>query len=679
MSRNLRLALLLIGSTFAAYFPAFAAGFVWNDADYVTKPGLRSLAGLWRIWSEVGATEQYYPLLHSSFWLQHRLWGDAPAGYHLVNVSLHALSAVAFALVLRRLAVPGAWLATFLFALHPVCVESVAWIAEQKNTLSTLFYLLAALAYLRFAERRDRRDYVLASLLFLAALLSKSVTATLPAALLVIAWWRHGRIAGRADVIPLLPWFVVGAAAGLFTGWAERHVYGAEGADFDLTFAQRFLLAGRIPWFYLGKLLWPAELIFIYPRWEIDAHAAWQYLFPAATAALLFACWRWRTRSRAPLAAVLFFGGTLFPTLGFFNVYGMIYSYVADHWQYLPSLGIFAVVAAGVVRATSLLPTRFDTLTRPAFVALIGGLALLTWRQTHIYADMETFYRTTLARNPSCWLAWNNLGLMHEDAGRRAEAAQCYRRALDHKPTIAAANYNLALLLRADGQLADAITHYERALAARPKMLDAHVNLGNCLDAAGRRDDAIARFRRALELSPRHAAAHYNLARVLQSAGHTTAALEHYGEAVAAQPDFAPALLGSGLLLRGVGRADEAARHVRRALALDPALAEAHFALALIAEDRNRPAEAAGHLRTAVRLKPGYAAAHEKLGIQAGEAGRTDEALAHFRAALRADNHLASAHYNLALLLSALGNHREAADHAARAREIDPTLPPVAP
>ena len=399
--------------TLLAYLPAIGAGFIWNDSDYVTKTALQSLHGLWRIWFELGATEQYYPLLHSAFWFEHRLWGDAPMGYHLVNILLHATSACLFGAALSRLlrgwsglsrrslaktALPPirslgseesktstasngriegnsphphagsstegkaalsavGLLAALLFALHPVCVESVAWISEQKNTLSTVFYLLSALAYFKWREKKsgsaisgpDRRPsfYWFAFGIFILALLTKSVTATLPAALLVVIWWREGRLSWKRDFAPLFPWLVLGAASGLFSGWVERTYVGARGAEFTLNALERCLLAGRATWFYLGKLLWPANLIFIYPRWNVSSAEGWQYLFPLAALALVAALWLIRRRSRAPLAAFLFFAGSLFPTLGFFNLYAFVFSYVADHWQYLPSLGVFAVVAGG--------------------------------------------------------------------------------------------------------------------------------------------------------------------------------------------------------------------------------------------------------------------------------------------------------------------------------------------
>ena len=336
----------LVLLTLAVYYPAWHGGMLWDDDAHITRVDLRSLSGLWRIWFDVGATQQYYPAAHSAFWVFYQLWGDNTLGYHLANIVLHASSAFLVAVILRRLAIPGAVLAALIFAVHPVNVESVAWMTELKNTLSGVCYLGAALMYLRFDESRDRRWYALAAGLFVLALFSKTVTATLPAALLVIFWWQRGRIRWREDVVPLLPFFAIGVAGGLLTAWVERAQIGAEGPAFQFTFVERCLIAGRAFWFYLGKLVWPTDLMFIYPRWQVSQQVVWQYAYPIALVALVAALWWYRTRSRAPLAAVLFFAGTLFPALGFFNVYPFIYSFVADHFQYLASLGIIVLASA---------------------------------------------------------------------------------------------------------------------------------------------------------------------------------------------------------------------------------------------------------------------------------------------------------------------------------------------
>jgi len=346
---------LLFFATLIAYLPALRGGLLWDDDHHLTSPDLQSFHGLWRIWFDPGATQQYYPLLHSAFWIEHRIWGDSVLGYHVANVLLHATAVFLLIAILRRLSLPGAWLAGFMFALHPICVEAVAWISEQKSTLSGVLYLCSALAWLHFDQTRSKRKYFLATGLFVLALLSKTVTATLPAALLVVLWWKRGRVDWRRDARPLLPWLALGACAGIFTAWMERTSIGAQGPDFALTLAARFLLAGRAICFYAGKLLWPAGLMFTYPRWTFDTREWWQYGFPALVVAVAIALALAARRHRGPLAGFLLFAGTLFPVLGFLNVYPFLFSFVADHFQYLACLGIIVPAAwAGYGRPAGL-------------------------------------------------------------------------------------------------------------------------------------------------------------------------------------------------------------------------------------------------------------------------------------------------------------------------------------
>ena len=566
-ARSLLVSAGLIAATFLAYLPAVNAEFIWNDSDYVTAPALRSLAGLWRIWFEVGATEQYYPFLHSAFWVQPRFWGDHPTGSHVVNILLHAGSASLLLVILRRLAIPGAVLAAFLFALHPVYVESVAWISEQKNTLSLFCFLWAALIYFRFDTTRRASAYWAATAVIVIALLSKSVTATLPPALLVIFWWQRGRLEWKRDVLPLMPWFVLGAAMGLGSAWVERKFIGAEGAEFALTFVQRALIAGRVVWFYLGKLFWPADLIFIYPRWEVNPAQVWQWLFPLAVLLALVGLWWWRARSRAPLAAALFFGGSLVPVLGFFNVYAFLYSFVADHWQYLPSLGVVVLVAAGI----SLGLRRAARVVRVGLpTALVVALGLLSFRQSRMYADMRTFYRTTLARNPACWMAHNNLGN----------------------------------LLRKDRQYAAALTHLEAALRVRPDLTKAHYNLANTLRDLKRRDEALPHYRRALELQPDYTDALNSYGGLLRETGQPAEALPPLLQALQLEPEYADARNNLGMALRDLGRLPEALAQFERAVRTDPTSSPARLNLAFTLSLLDRNAEAAEHYREARRLNP---------------------------------------------------------------------------
>jgi tetratricopeptide (TPR) repeat protein len=503
-------AIALAAAVFLAYQPAWQGGFIWDDDAHV-RPELQSWNGLCRIWCDLKATQQYYPLLHSAFWLEHRLWGGATLGYHLVNIFLHVAAALLVAVILRRLQVPGAYLAAAIFALHPVQVESVAWITELKNTQSAVFYLSAALVYLRFDRSRNKVLYGLALGLFILGLLSKTVAATLPAALLVVFWWQRGRLSWRRDVLPLLPFFVLGAAAGVFTALVERELGGAAGADFNFTVIERCLIAGRAIWFYLGKLFWPADLIFIYPRWHVSQAVWWQYLFPLAALLLLAGVWAIRRRVRGPLAAVLFFVGTLFPALGFCNIYPFIFSFVADHFQYLASLGIIALTSAGI----AILLKRWGFWGRwPAYClcgALLMVLATRTWAQCCMYSDIDQLYLTTIQRNPDCWMAYLNLGQILGNRGRLDEAMGCYASAIRIKPDCKMAHLNLGEAFVRCHRLNDTMAEYDTALAIDPDYAEAHYNLGNVLMLRERFPEAEAEYRKALAIRPGFAEARRNL------------------------------------------------------------------------------------------------------------------------------------------------------------------------
>jgi tetratricopeptide (TPR) repeat protein len=640
---------LIFLAALLAYWPALGGGTIWDDDGHITRADLTSLTGLMRIWFEPGATQQYYPLLHSAFWLEHHLWGDAALGYHLLNVLLHATAACLFATLLRRLAVPGAWFAAAIFALHPVCVESVAWISEQKNTLSTVLYLCAALAYLRFDATRRPVHYAAATAIFLAALFTKTVTATLPAALLVLFWWQRGpstppgsagRLDPRRDLAPLAPWFVLGAASGLFTAHFERVLIGAQGSDFALSWLERGLLAGRVVWFYLGKLLWPADLIFIYPRWTIDSGAAWQWLFPLATLTLLGVAAWWARRSRGPLAALLIFGGSLFPALGFVNVFPFIFSFVADHFQYLACLGVIALVPVTLHRALARAPRGVAVATPAVLVIVLGAL---TFRQAGMYRNVITLYETTLARNPACWMAHNNLGNVLALAGRADEAVAHFEAALKLRPDYPEAESNLGDQLNQLNRSAEAIPHLERALRRQPDYAGAHNNLGIAFMATQRAAAGMAEFATALRLRPAYPEAHFNLGLALAKSGRTDEAIAHFTEAVRLRPDYANAELNWGVALMLANRFAEAVPHFERAVASAPDAPEIHNTYGRALAANGRLDAAVAQLETALSLNPGLADAHLNLALALRQLGRTQEAAQHYTEALRLNPALGSA------------------------------------
>jgi tetratricopeptide (TPR) repeat protein len=616
-----------------AYLPAIRGGFLWDDSAHVTRADLQSVDGLRRIWFEVGATQQYYPLLHTAFWVEHRLWGDSVVGYHLANLLLHGAAACLLVAIMRRLALPGAWLAGFIFALHPVCVESVAWISEQKNTLSTVFCLGSAFVYLGFDRDRRRSRYWWAVGLFVLALLTKTVTATLPVALLVVFWWQRGRLNWGRDVRPLLPWVALGVTAGLFTCWVERAFIGAQGTDFALNLLERCLLAGRVIWFYLEKLAWPADLMFIYPRWTVDMAAWWQYAFPLGVLALVLGLTRLARRQREPqasaasagLAGFLVFAVMLFPAMGFFSVYPFRYSYVADHFQYLASLGLIGPLAAGLTLAARPLPDRKSSAIRKlipvgtgVFVATLGAM---TWRQSNMYRDAETLYLATLARNPDCWMAHNNLGnVWSQLPGRLNDAIAQYEAALRLKPDDAKGHNNLgSAWSQLPGRLHDAIAQYQEALHLQPDYAEAHYNLGNAWSKLpGRLNDAIAEYQEALRLQPDYVGAHNNLGSAWSKVpGRLNDAIAEYQEALRLQPDFAVGHNNLGnALAEQPGRLKEAIAEYEAALRLQPDYAEAHYNLGnALAEVPGRSKEAIAEYEKTVRLRPDFAPGWHNLGV----------------------------------------------------------------
>jgi tetratricopeptide (TPR) repeat protein len=571
---------LLAAATLLAYERVRHAGFIWDDDAHLINPGLSSLHGLRRIWTEPGATQQYYPVLYTAFWLEQRLWGYSATGYHLANVALHLVVVLALYRVLRRLAVPGALLAASAFALHPVCVESVAWISEQKNTLSAVLYLAAGLAYLRFDGERRARWYVLGISLFALALLSKSVTATLPAALLVVFWWKRGRLSWRRDLRPLLPWFAIASAAGAITAWVEQTLVGADGGVFPLGMVGRFLVAGRAVCFYFRKDLWPADLVFIYPHWSIDVRDPIQYAFPAAVAAVTAALFLLRRRTRGPLAAALLFIGTLFPALGFIDAYPFRYSYVADHFQYLAAAMLLAAGAAGLSVATRPQAPGVRVAAGAAAAGVLALLAALTWRQTAMYSDVGTLWQVTLERNPACWMAYNNLGLALMADGQPEEAMAQYRKALEIEPGYPGAHNNLGIALLGEGRVDEAVAQLEAAIAIAPRDAESHNNLGLAFRRQGKLAEALGQYGAALEIKPDDLLTNFNMGNACLQAGRVDDAIARYQKALQISPGFADAHNNLGNAYRSRGRMGGAVAEYRRALAIDPANARARTNLA---------------------------------------------------------------------------------------------------
>ena len=548
--RQVAASLLLILITAGVYLPAFRGRFIWDDDSYVEQnPLLHTVSGLHRIWFDPQASPQYYPLVFTSFWLEYHLWGLNPAGHHIVNVLLHGLGAVVLWRVLAAIRLPGAWVAAANFAVHPGQVESVAWITERKNVLCGVFYFAAALSYLRWATATTRpparkgaprsglsprgssASYMFSLALFVAALLSKTVACTLPAALLLVLWWKRGRVALR-DLLFVTPLLLLGLAFGLLTAGMEQYRVGAQGGEWSLSPLEHVLLAARVICFYAAKLLWPHPLVFIYPRWHIDITAWTQYVYLGLVLGVIGGLWLARRRLGAgPLVGVLFFAGTLFPALGFFNVYPMRFSYVADHFQYLASAGLIALLVAAAAAQLRRLGKRG---VAGAPLLAVGVLALLgstTWRRSADYTHVEGLWRDTLAKNPDAWIAHINLANILSKRDEVADAVDHYKQALRLKPDEAFAHHNCAAALVMLDRFAEAAEHGRAAVQLEPRWPNAHLTLAIALALSNEPREAVQHFRTVLNLEPSNTSAQACLAWIL--ATHPDADVRRPSEAVA--------------------------------------------------------------------------------------------------------------------------------------------------
>jgi Flp pilus assembly protein TadD len=626
----------LLLAAFLSYAPALRSGFVWDDDDHVTgNPTLVDLDGLRRIWLDAGATPQYYPLVHTTFWVEHHLWGNRPAGYHTVNVLLHGLSAIVLWRILLLLDVPGAWLAACVFALHPVHVESVAWISERKNVLSGFLYLTSALVYLgrafspsRESEKAppDRPPGTLplgALLAYVGALLSKTVTATLPVALALVLWWKRGRVAKR-ELASLGLMLAAGAILGFLTVSLETHQIGTTGPEFDQTPLQRIGVAGRAFWFYLGKLAWPTRLTFIYPRFPLDALAVPSLLAAAAVLTLVALFVARRAVGAGPFVALAFYTVTLFPALGFFDVYPMRYAFVADHFQYLASIGPIAILCAAGRRAGDRFP-RAPSWTFPAAAfGVLLVLSVLTFRQSLAYEDAESLWRDTLHKNPGAWMAHNNLGILLAERGDARAAIESFERAIRIKPDHAGAHANLGYLLAREGRIGPAIDHLSRAVALSPDDFRARVHLGDALRESNRAKEAEEEYRHALRLRPGDPEAELRLGSLLLSSGRIDDAIEPLRTATLAGPeqDRVPAWRGLGIALARRGKVKEAIDALRAAVRIAPGDADLRYNLGTLLARDGAIAEATSELEEALRLRPDFAEARRNLQLAREDAVR---------------------------------------------------------
>ena len=659
----------------ASYFPAFSAGFVWDDIIFTEEPVIHRWSGLWNIWfspADIRKEGHYWPVVYTTFWLEHKLWGLEPLGYHLVNVALHLANVVLAWRLLRILNVPGSWAIAAVFAVHPLHVESVAWIIERKDLLSTLFYICAVFAWIRFSETPSPGRYCLLMALFLAGLLSKSMVVTLPAALVILQWWRHGHVT-RNDAFRLVPLLLVG----LSVTAADLAFYTSrEPLSLGYSTAERMLIAGHALWFYAGKLLWPTGLAVIYPLWDTRVGDPLGWLYVAAAAGLAILLWLVRRRlGRGPAAGAAFFAVTLSPVLGFIDFGYMQFSFVADRFQYLAGIGLMAVLVGGAARHARRLPGALRLGAAGAFAAALAALGTLTWHQAGIYRDEITFFSHVVAHNPEARDAHLNLGTALVDADRLEEGHAATLVAVRQRPDSASAQANLGSVLLRMERTDHAEVHLAKALELDPRNRRASHNMAELRRKQGRYEEAAELFRKVLAKDASSALAHASLGISLFRLGRHEEAIASMDRALGLAPD-SPNLHSlhvlAGRSLEALGRRPAAERRFLRALEIDPNNADALADLSRLRIAERRFDEADTYLRRAVEAGSGNAASLQDAAEALRKQGRFEDALKAYRAVLELDPDYAMAHAGMGDVFFRLGRYEAAIGALDRSLQLDP-------
>ncbi len=586
-----------------SYWPILSAGYIWDDDNYVTNnPTLNSWQGLKDIWLKPGAVPQYYPLVHTTYWLEYRLWGHNPLGFHIVNIILHILNVIVLWRILKKLHLPWAILTCILFAIHPINVESVAWITERKNVLSGLLYLIALNLYIDYLRpiksdyKRNNRSsiYLLVFAFYLGALLSKTIACSLPMLIIILQWWQGIKIE-KKTILAILPFFIVGLIMALITINMEHKIVGAVGKEWQFSLTERFLIASHNWWFYPYKLIWPETLIFFYPQWQVNPGDIRQYLcLLFFILSLLTTIYCLKFGNKAPVTMMMAYTIMIFPALGFINVYPMRYSFVADHFLYLAGIPLITSVVAGIQKVYIIMGyeikvSKFSFISPLTMIQSLKGvlpyfpivvvlivLSFLSWVRCHAFQSEEKLWLDTIAKNRTAWMAHNNLGLLLESHGSPERAVLHYQEAIKIKPDHAGAyanlasawgklgnhqqtleNYKLALshkpndihilnnlgnYLSRTGDWEKAIMVYLTALKLNPNSLDLHNNIGNAYAASGNITKAIIAYNNALKINANSFETHYNLAIAYQLSSEIEKAISHCRIALTIKPEYPPAI-----------------------------------------------------------------------------------------------------------------------------------------
>ncbi len=543
--------------TLAVYYPLRWGVFLWDDAAWLTNnPLIHHWRGFEIFWLSTKAMGevQYYPMTLSVLSIEYHLWGLQTLPYHLVNVLFQAANAVLLWLILRRLELSSAWLVAALFAIHPIQVETVGWVAEIKNLLSGFFYFLALLSFLKFigvgpkaaalsssanTEKlyQNHQLYVISTILFLLGLLSKTAVCTLPVAILVILWWKD-RWRDKEIVLRLIPWFIIAFIIGMVTVHVEHTSVGTHGADWRFTIGQRIFIAGHAFWFYIIKLLWPHPLLMIYPRWHLGNSVG--YIWAIAAVALFAFLWSMRDRmGRGPMAAMLFYLITIGPVLGFITFYTQLYSFVADHYQYLACIGPMVLAGELIYWLADKAGQWKHAVALAAATVLLVVLGWISFNQSKLYDLDYTLWHYVYEHNRNSFIVKGLYGatlLERQEYGpamvQLVAANAMHRHSL---PVV----FNLAAGYMVTGHFHRALHYYAWYLLHDPGAVDAWTNSANCLVALRAYEPAARDLAVALKLKPNFAAGWMELAHVSYLAGHLKYAEKFYRHAIRLDPVMA--------------------------------------------------------------------------------------------------------------------------------------------
>lgn len=675
---------LIILITLLAYFPALLGDFVWDDASAIKGNLLIKLNnGIWYIWfsPSFNASEvHYWPLVYTVLWIEYHLWGNNPFGYHLVNLVLHIFNAILVWLILRHLLARWAWLAAMIFAIHPVHVESVAWIIELKDVLSGMFYLLSLLLYLHFVKSKNWYLCGISLVLFIFALLSKSITVSLPLAILLLLWWKNIEIK-KYTIFTLLPFFIIAVIFAIGDVAFCRHQQ--VDVNMGFSFIERIIIAGKSLWFYAYKLFIPVHLLPIYPRWNISALSLLGYIYPLTAAALILLLWRRRqTLGKGPLVSVLYFAITLGPVLGFIDFGYMEISFAADRFQYLASISLITLFASGTSTFIQNIKSNQPWIKYAIISILLLALGVGTWYQSALYKDIRTLFNYSVSKNPDSPKAYYVMGYKLFNENNLEEAKELFLKAIEVDPNFIEGYNNLGNVYLKQGDVNRAIAYFKEALRINPSHSEALNNLGFISVQNGNIKEGIKYFKESLRSDPYYLKAINNLGIVLVREGKTDEALQYYSKAISkfpldgtTQANFGYALLQKGEYEEAI---KQAIKHLTESLRLEPNNAEAHYSLANAFAVLNKVESAKSHYTAAININPYHIKARGKLANILFYQLNFEEAIPHYLEIIRVSPDNAEIYKKLGLAYFHSNKIEESIKYYREALRINPDMLEVA-